>query len=339
MINYSSFYNQLNTFGKNNEQVLKWLEHLPEDIDKGLSAERFGDLPEWFTSLSSLPKVPISTLNLKNEVSLGRASDISKEQFILIENAFKQLIPWRKGPFTLFDQLNIDTEWRSDWKWDRVLPHLNTLNNARILDVGCGNGYHALRMAGAGAKHVIGIDPSPRFVVQFYMLKHFLESENIEASMVDVLPVDVLPLTLEQLPNDLNYFDLCFSMGVLYHRRSPIDHLLELKQCLRPKGELVLETLVIDGGINDVLVPEGRYAKMRNVWFLPSVPHLTSWLKKCGFIDIRCADINDTSTDEQRATPWMNFQSLKDFLNPENETLTIEGHPAPKRAIIIARKP
>ena len=56
-------------------------------------------------------------------------------------------------------------------------------------------------------------------------------------------------------------------MGVLYHRRSPIDHLLELKGCLQTGGELVLETLVIDGGLGEVLVPENRYAKMRNVWF------------------------------------------------------------------------
>ena len=125
-------------------------------------------------------------------------------------------------------------------------------------------------------------------------------------------------------------------MGVLYHRRSPIDHLLELRDCLQPGGELVLETLVIDGKLGEVLLPEGRYAKMRNVWFLPSCETLMSWLKRCGFINIRLIDVTPTSIEEQRSTEWMQFHSLKDFLYADNHQLTYEGQPAPKRAIIIA---
>ncbi len=61
-------------------------------------------------------------------------------------------------------------------------------------------------------------------------------------------------------------------MGVLYHRRSPVDHLYQLKSTLRPSGELVLETLIIDGDEQTVLLPKDRYARMRsNVWFIPSV--------------------------------------------------------------------
>ena len=77
-------------------------------------------------------------------------------------------------------------------------------------------------------------------------------------------------------------FDTVFSMGVLYHRRSPFHHLAELKNCLKPDGELVLETLVIDGKRGEVLVPERRYSKMHNVWFLPSCLTLESWLKRSG---------------------------------------------------------
>ena len=125
-------------------------------------------------------------------------------------------------------------------------------------------------------------------------------------------------------------------MGVLYHRRSPIDHLLELRDCLQPGGELVLETLVIDGNLGEVLLPEGRYANMRNVWFLPSCATLSGWLKRCGFKNIRVLDVTPTSVEEQRSTEWMQFHSLKDFLDEENPLLTCEGLPAPKRAIFIA---
>lgn len=125
-------------------------------------------------------------------------------------------------------------------------------------------------------------------------------------------------------------------MGVLYHRRSPIDHLMDLRNRLRSGGELVIETLVIDGELGEVLVPEGRYARMRNVWFLPTCATLMSWMQRCGFKDMRVIDINQTSMQEQRATPWMTFNSLQDFLDPNNPDLTIEGHPAPKRATIVA---
>jgi tRNA (mo5U34)-methyltransferase len=97
-----------------------------------------------------------------------------------------------------------------------------------------------------------------------------------------------------------------------------------------------LETLIIDGCLGEALVPEGRYANMRNVWFIPSCQTLMSWMKRCGFENIRLVDVTVTSTEEQRSTDWMTFNSLKDFLGPDNPALTIEGLPAPKRAIVIA---
>ncbi|MES9846545.1 MAG: tRNA 5-methoxyuridine(34)/uridine 5-oxyacetic acid(34) synthase CmoB, partial [Candidatus Sedimenticola sp. 6PFRAG5] len=148
-----------------------------------------------------------------------------------------------------------------------------------------------------------------------------------------------LPIGIEHLPANLRAFDTVFSMGVLYHRRSPIDHLMELKACLRQGGELVLETLVIEGGDGEVLVPAERYAKMRNVWFIPSPETLVGWMKRCGFYDVQIVDVTDTSTDEQRATGWMRFESLADYLDPTDPSRTVEGHPAPRRAIIVATSP
>ena len=148
-----------------------------------------------------------------------------------------------------------------------------------------------------------------------------------------------LPLALEELPAKLEGFDTVFSMGVLYHRRSPIDHLLDLKDTLLRGGELVLETLVVEGDAQQVLVPEDRYAMMRNVWFLPSVPALELWLRRAGFVDVRCVDVSTTSVEEQRATDWMRFQSLPDFLDPADHSRTVEGLPAPTRAVLLARKP
>jgi Protein of unknown function (DUF1698). len=114
---------------------------------------------------------------------------------------------------------------------------------------------------------------------------------------------------------------------------------LELKGCLRPGGQLILETLIVEGDQETVFMPPGRYAKMRNVWFLPSIPAMTLWLQRCGFTEIACVNTNRTSHGEQHATDWMRFESLADYLDPDDESKTIEGHPAPLRAIFIATRP
>ncbi|EDH6073060.1 tRNA 5-methoxyuridine(34)/uridine 5-oxyacetic acid(34) synthase CmoB, partial [Salmonella enterica subsp. enterica serovar Typhi] len=99
------------------------------------------------------------------------------------------------------------------------------------------------------------------------------------------------------------------------------------------------ETLVVDGDENTVLVPGDRYAQMRNVYFIPSAPALKKWLEKCGFVDVRIADVCVTTTEEQRRTEWMVTESLADFLDPNDRSKTVEGYPAPQRAVLIARKP
>ena len=301
-----------------------WAASLPAQLGAKVD-DGHGDLERWLAAVDRLPELQAAAVELRERFNLEGACDAAtREQLTL---ALQGLIPWRKGPFHLFG-VHIDTEWRSDWKWQRVSPHID-LAGKRILDVGCGNGYYQWRMLGAGARSVVGVDPNWLFFCQFLAMKRFLPD----------LPAWHLPFALEDLPEKLEGFDTVFSMGVLYHRRSPIDHLLSLKDCLRRGGELVLETLVVEGDVNTVLVPEDRYAQMRNVWFLPSVPALELWLRRAGFTDVRSVDISRTSVEEQRATSWMRYQSLPDFLDPEDHSRTIEGLPAPLRATLVARKP
>jgi tRNA (mo5U34)-methyltransferase len=165
--------------------------------------------------------------------------------------------------------------------------------------------------------------------MQFQAITHYLPR----------LPVHILPLGIDDLPQELHAFDTVFSMGVLYHRRSPLDHLLQLRDCLRSGGELVLETLVIHGEAGHVMMPEDRYAKMRNVWFIPSPATLALWLRRCGFRQVRIVDVVPTTVEEQRRTEWMRFESLADFLDPHDPTRTLEGYPAPARAIVVAEAP
>ena len=306
-----------------------WAEILPAQVARGLSPKRYGDLARWQEALRNLPALTPDRSALDSDsIAAYLDSELEEATKLQLREALMALHPWRKGPYHLFG-VDIDTEWRSDLKWNRLQRAIDPLVGRRVLDVGCGSGYHCWRMLGEGAAQVIGIDPTPLFVMQFWAIQSFLRRDNIW----------VLPVGIQDVPAKTQAFDSVFSMGILYHRRSPMDHLQDLKDCLRPGGQLVLETLVIEGEPGECLVPEGRYARMGNVWFLPSCDTLLSWLRKMGFEHPQTVDISTTSSQEQRSTEWMRFHSLADFLDPKDPSKSIEGHPAPRRAIVTARVP
>ncbi|EGT5660121.1 tRNA 5-methoxyuridine(34)/uridine 5-oxyacetic acid(34) synthase CmoB [Cronobacter dublinensis subsp. dublinensis] len=323
MIDFGKFYQQIAC-----GPLAHWLETLPAQVAAWQRDALHGQFKQWKNSLDNLPALVPDRLDLLHSVSAQSDTPLSDGQRKRIEQLLRTLMPWRKGPFSLYG-IDIDTEWRSDLKWDRVLPHITPLAGRTILDVGCGSGYHLWRMVGAGAQLAVGIDPTQLFLCQFEAVRKLLGGDN---------RAHVLPLGIEQMPA-LNAFDTVFSMGVLYHRRSPLEHLWQLKDQLVNEGELVLETLVVEGDENTVLVPGERYAQMRNVYFIPSAPALKNWLEKCGFVDVRIADYAVTTVEEQRRTAWMQTESLADFLDPQDATKTREGYPAPLRAVLVARKP
>ena len=309
-------------------RLASWAEILPAQIEKIFTENPHGDWPRWQKILDNLINIKPSSLDFNSDaVRIGTSGDISEEQQHELVSQLKEFMPWRKGPFDIFG-IHLDTEWHSDWKWNRLKDYIQPLKGRTILDVGCGNGYYAWRMLGEGAKRVIGIDPTMLSVMQYQIMNHFISE----------YPVDVLPLGIDDVPSDLQAFDTVFSMGVIYHRKDPHEHVKKLRGLIKEGGELVMETLVIEDDKTGVLKPSGRYAMMRNVYSIPSCKELESWLKDEGFNDVRTVDVTLTTTDEQRATEWMKFQSLQDFLDPEDNNKTIEGYPAPVRAVVVARK-
>ncbi len=286
-----------------------------------------GHFDQWSAIIDDLPAVCPCSVNLNAAaVRIGEATDIDDDARGVFEALLMRFHPWRKGPYNLFG-IEIDTEWRSDLKWDRLLPYISPLRGRRVLDVGCGNGYHCFRAAGAGAQIVAGVEPYLLSVVQFQAMNKYLRLDN----------VSVLPFGVEDIPQECGCFDTVFSMGLLYHRRDPLEHINSLRGFMAAGGELVLETLVVADG-SDILTPTGRYAKMRNVWNIPSPQKLLEWLKEAGFEDSRIVDVCRTTDAEQRKTKWMTYESLDDFLAPGDKTRTAEGHPAPVRAIAVAKK-
>ena len=284
-----------------------WLEPLQALTDERMSESAHGDFTRWQDAVTGLRS----------------ASGTAEKRALLL-----QLAPWRKGPFDV-GGVHIDAEWRSDLKWQRLEGAIESLAGRRVLDVGCGNGYFALRMADAGAAAVLGIDPTLLYVMQFLAVTAHMEQP----------PVVVLPLRLNELPGACHAFDTTFSMGVLYHQRSPLEHLRELRATLRPGGQLVLETIFIPGEESCACTPVDRYARMRNVWLLPTIAELTTWLRRTGFRNVEIVDTAITTSDEQRSTEWMSFESLAEALDPHDPTRTVEGWPAPRRVVVTATAP
>lgn len=285
-----------------------------------------GDLSTWQAALSELDRLPKPTqITIDQPVIVAQGEGLNVSQQTKIKTQLSALKPWRKGPWSYLG-VSIDTEWRSDWKWERIASCVDWLDK-RVLDVGCGSGYHALRMAGAGAASVVGVDPTWLFVHQFAIFKRYFPE----------VPVWVHPLAMEQVQMP-ELFDIVVSMGVLYHRRDPISHLQELKDATKRGGEMIIETLVVEGDSTTALIPEGRYAAMPNVWFIPSVAMLIRWLERLRMVDITVVDCAPTSLEEQRSTDWIFGRSLADFLDVDNPELTREGYPAPIRAVVKARK-
>lgn len=317
-------YDHLNVLLKSH-QLWDWGHDLESITRQFLQNNRHGKIPVLSKTLSRLPRIKIDRLDLNH-----RAVTVTTSQTFDIDWVTKQLmslLPWRKGPFHIHG-IDLDTEWRSDLKWGRIVPHLSSLKERCVLDVGCGNGYHMWRMLGAGARCVVGVDPMQLFAMQFLAIRHFVG---------EGLPVLQVPIGIENLPRDKPAFDTIFSMGVLYHRRDPVIHIRQLCALLKPGGELILETLIIKDDTAAVLIPKDRYACMRNVWNIASLPQLIQWMEQVNLKDIQVVDVSATTSEEQRTTQWMPYHSLKHSLDPDNSAKTVEGYPAPVRAVIIAK--
>ena len=304
--------------------LLRWAEHL-----ENVCRQRYFDrddklLTSWRTLLAEMPPI--------NDAVLDATGDTIKIDGVvddpeLLKQQLLTLNPWRVGPWKIAG-IDVDTEWRSFMKWNRIASEVY-FDNAKVLDVGCNNGYFGFKALAAGAAWVLGVEPFLLYNAQHEVFRQYCTDESA---------IGVMPITDDEVPRGLGVFDVALSMGVLYHRKDPIGHLEMLQGSLRKRGQLILETMAIDSLETDVIVPEGKFAKMRGVWFMPTVGMLQRWLRRTGFADIKVLDVSVTDSSEQRRTEFMPFESLSDFLDPNDPERTIEGYPRPTRVVISALK-
>ena len=276
------------------------------------------NVDRFLSALLHLPKRDDVTVSFLN----SGTSPIVKDEALL--SSLMALRPWRKGPFTL-DGICIDSEWQSNMKWDRFQDYFSELTDRRILDIGCGNGYYMFRMLEHDPRFVLGIDPSDLTYFQYHAIQNYVDDDRLH----------YLPIGWNDLDPFSSFFDVVFCMGIMYHHRSPVDLFKTIRSVSTDKVTLFFDTLIIDGEDDVALFPQGRYAQMPNVYFIPTLSCLKNMMLRAGFKTIDVVSIDKTTSLEQRVTPWTYEQSLSDFLDSEDLSKTVEGYPAPRRVALV----
>ncbi len=306
---------------------LEAISALLAEKDHFLSQDKKG-IERYRVPMESLAHLKAQWVDVSGDaVKIGRTDDIDQKDTELVFTALKDFMPWRKGPFEIFG-IPVDAEWRSDRKWQHIAPALPDLKDKVVADIGCSNGYYMFRMTADAPRFVLGFEPFLQHYFAFQTLNRLGGFANLA---IETLGVEHIHLFKQS-------FDVIFLMGILYHHASPITILRNVKEALKPGGTLIVESQIIPGDEPMALFPEGRYAKVPGTYFVPTAPCLRNWLGRAGYDTIELISSYPLSTDEQRRTEWMTFESLADFLDPNDQRLTIEGYPAPHRASFKAVK-
>ena len=258
-------------------------------------------------------------------IRIGAADEISAAEHKKVHGVLREFMPWRKGPFEIFG-IPVDAEWRSEKKWNRLVPALPPLTDKIIADIGSNNGYYMFRMAQQAPKLVLGFEPFLQHYYAFRTLNNLAGFDHLHTELLGVEHLELFP----------RCFDLIFLMGILYHHPSPIAMLRDVRQALKPGGTLIVESQVLPGDEPVALFPAERYAKVPGTYFVPTVGCLRNWLTRSGFREVECLFSHPMSSAEQRRTDWMVFESYADFIDPTDSSQTVEGYPAPHRACFKA---
>lgn len=259
-------------------------------------------------------------------VTLGTAAELDADARQVLWRCCSFFKPWKKGPWSLFG-IDIDAEWRSDLKWQRLEKKLQGLRGKKIADIGCHNGYFMFRLAAHNPALVVGFEPNLRSYFNFHFLQRFARVEHLYFEPFGVAHLDHYPA----------FFDLVLCLGILYHHTDPVAILRSIHRSLAKGGRVLIDCQGIDSPTPTLLLPARRYAGASGIWYLPSKQALTHWLQRTNFRHIDFFYEGYLSSTEQRRTAWADIDSLADFVCHKKRT-TVEGYPAPWRMYVEARK-
>lgn len=188
-----------------------------------------------------------------------------------------------------------------------VFDWLNPQPGERILDLGCGDGEHALKLTELGCD-VLGVDASASFITA-------CQQRGVNAQQMD-----------GQQLTFANEFDAVFSNAAL-HWMPDVDGVINsVWRALKPGGRFVAECgggdniRFILAAITDALTKRGMCAAELNPWTFSSAEFFRERLEVQGFIVERCEIFNRPTHLPQGLKAWLETMA-GDFTAavPENE--------------------
>lgn len=178
-------------------------------------------------------------------------------------------------------------------KWQHLKDYVPAdLRGFSVLDIGCNAGFYSLEMKRRGADRVLGIDYDERYLAQARF-----------ASEVNDLDIEYRRMSVYDVGDLHEKFDLVLFLGVLYHLRYPLlaldlirEHVVRDKlffQSLIRRGLRELE-LATDYPFSEVAVFEERcypalsfvercYSHDPTNWWIPNHACAKAMLRSAGF--------------------------------------------------------
>ena len=246
-------------FWQRQDILQEYAEGIDFDQLNRLRAQRWGKLtrPHWQELLDAIGAFPTAeqlrarrgafSVDLSNAAPrVGSDGYLTAGERQQLELTLRRLMPWRKGPYSLFG-IEVDSEWRSDMKWDRLLPALPPLTDKLVLDIGCSNGYYMFRSCEHRPKAIIGVDPSERFLFAFELFQRFAQASQLQYELLGIEELEIFP----------ELFDVVFCFGILYHHRNPLELLVAVHQAMKPGAVLLVESQSIPGKEPVAFCPTG----------------------------------------------------------------------------------
>jgi tRNA (mo5U34)-methyltransferase len=178
-------------------------------------------------------------------------------------------------------------------KWERFADAIPAdLRGRTVLDIGCNGGFYAIEMTRRGADRVVAVDSDPRYLAQARFAAEVVGAD-----------IDFREMSVYDLPDLDERFDIVLFMGVLYHLRYPLlaldilhEHaardLVVFQSMLRGSAEVKPFAKDYDftdrAHFDDPAYPrlyfvEDRYAGDPTNWWVPNRACAEAMLRSAGF--------------------------------------------------------
>jgi tRNA (mo5U34)-methyltransferase len=212
-----------------------------------------------------------------------------------IERRVRELAPWFHN-LRLGDIQTAPEHFLGDYpmvKWQQFGHSLpDDLRGKTVLDIGCNGGFYSIEMKRRGAEKVVGIDSDDGYLAQATF-----------AAQVSGMDIDFRQLSVYEVGELGEKFDLVLFMGVFYHLRHPLlaldlirEHVVKdlfVFQAMQ-RGSDVIEPLREDypfaeqdifdrPGFPCLYFIEKKYSGDPSNWWVPNRACVEALLRSAGF--------------------------------------------------------